>query len=40
LAEQTVIERRVEWIDAAPGDVIGEIVYLQHGWVASAEERP
>ena len=40
LAELTVLERRVEWIDAAPGDVIGEIVYLEHGWVGSSEERP
>lgn len=40
LAEQTVLERRVEWIDAAPGDVIGEIVYVEQGWVDSPEERP
>ena len=40
LAEQTLIERRVEWIDAAPGEVVGEIVYLEHGWVDSADERP
>lgn len=40
LAEQTIIERRVEWIDADPGDVIGEIVYLEQGWTDSIEERP
>lgn len=40
LAEQTVMEQRVGWIDAAPGDVIGEIVYVEQGWVDSPEERP
>lgn len=40
LAEQTVLERRVDWIDAAPGKVIGEIVYVEQGWVDSPEERP
>lgn len=40
LAEQSIIERRVEWIDAEPGDVYGEIVYLEQGWTNSVEERP
>jgi hypothetical protein len=40
LADQTIVLQRVEWIDAAPGDVIGEIVYLEQGWVDSPEERP
>jgi hypothetical protein len=40
LAEQSIIERRVEWIDADPGEVYGEIVYFEHGWTDSIEERP
>ena len=40
LAEQTIVQERVEWVDAEPGDVVGKIVYLEHGWVDSREERP
>jgi hypothetical protein len=32
LAQQTVLLRAVDWIDAAPGAVIGQTVYRHWGW--------
>jgi hypothetical protein len=39
LAEETVLTRRVDWIDGKPGDVVGSIVILEQGWVDSLEQR-
>ena len=40
LAAETVLTKRVDWVDAEPGTVIQSIVYLNEGWVDSLEERP
>jgi hypothetical protein len=40
LAEETVLTRRVDWIDGTPGEVTGAITILEQGWVDSLERRP
>jgi hypothetical protein len=40
LAAQTVLTKRVEWVDSEPGTVIQSIVYLNEGWIDSLDERP
>jgi hypothetical protein len=40
LAEETVLTKRVNWIDGDPGEVTGAITILQQGWVDSVEQRP
>jgi len=40
LAERQVLLKRVEWIDAEPGTVIGYAVYVKSGVVDSTSERP
>jgi hypothetical protein len=40
LAVETVLTKRVEWVDSEPGTVIESIVYLNEGWVDSLDERP
>ena len=40
LAEETVLVKRVDWIDGKPGDVIGSITILEQGWVDSIDQRP
>jgi hypothetical protein len=40
LAVETVLTKRVDWVDGEPGAVIESIVYLDEGWVDSLEERP
>jgi hypothetical protein len=40
LAAETVLTKRVDWVDSEPGTVIQSIVYLNEGWVDSLEERP
>lgn len=40
LAEETVLIKRVAWIDGKPGDVTGSITILEQGWVDSIDQRP
>ena len=40
LAQQTVVVRRVPWLDAEPGGVVSQVVYLETGWVDGLRERP
>lgn len=40
LAEETVLTKRVDWIDGDPGEVTGSITILEQGWVDSLERRP
>ncbi|MBA3365250.1 MAG: hypothetical protein H0U03_05620 [Actinobacteria bacterium] len=40
LAEETVLVKRVDWIDGKPGDVTGSITILEQGWVDSIDQRP
>jgi hypothetical protein len=40
LAEETVLTKRVEWIDGNPGDVTGSITILEQGWVETLDQRP
>jgi hypothetical protein len=40
LAAETVLTKRVDWVDSEPGTVIQSIVYLNEGSVDSLEERP
>ncbi|MGH2655368.1 MAG: CU044_5270 family protein [Actinomycetota bacterium] len=40
LAERQVLLRRVRWVDAAPGTVIGWAAYLKSGTVDSTSARP
>jgi hypothetical protein len=40
LTTETVLARRADWIDAAPGDVIGQVVYVDSGWVDELGRRP
>jgi len=40
LATETLLVHRVGWIDAAPGAVIGEVVYVRSGWANQPGRRP
>jgi hypothetical protein len=40
LAAETVLTKRVDWVDSGPGTVIESIVYLDEGWTDSLDERP
>jgi hypothetical protein len=40
LAEETVLTKRVAWIDGDPGDVTGSITILEQGWVETLDQRP
>lgn len=40
LAEETVLTKRVEWIDGEPGDVTGSITILAQSWVNSVHDQP
>lgn len=40
LAERQVLLRRVDWVDAAPGTVIGWVAYLESGTVDTTSARP
>jgi hypothetical protein len=40
LATQTLLARRGDWIDAAPGDVVGQVVYVDSGRVDEVGRRP
>jgi hypothetical protein len=40
LAAETVLTKRVDWVDSEPGTVIQSIVYLDEGWSDSLDERP
>jgi hypothetical protein len=33
LATETLLARRADWIDAAPGAVVGQVVYVDSGWI-------
>jgi hypothetical protein len=40
LATETVLEHRGDWIGAAPGEVVGQVVYVASGWVDQLGRRP
>jgi hypothetical protein len=40
LAEETVLMKRVAWIDGKRGDIVEAITILEQGWVDSLDERP
>jgi hypothetical protein len=40
LAEETVLTKRVAWIDGDPGDTTGSITILEQGWVETLDQRP
>ncbi|MEJ7567705.1 MAG: CU044_5270 family protein [Gaiellaceae bacterium] len=40
LADQTILQKPVDWIHATPPLVIEEIVYVDSGWVNSVQARP
>jgi len=40
LATETLLARRADWVGAAPGDVVGQVVDVDSGWVDEVGRRP